>query len=111
MLGERDIGAGRPAQNNTRLGHRRGNNLRVIGLLCEALLEKIAIRSPSVQRRLYRLSCSKRCPATGPAWVDTIDTVGHWQRLRRSPRLILACGMHIYGRRGRCQALEGIWGQ
>jgi hypothetical protein len=53
MLSERALRSDRASQNDAWLGHGRGNNCRVIGLLRETSLELARFHAPGFHSRLH----------------------------------------------------------
>src|SRR5215218_579566 len=54
MFAERAIRSDRAPQNDARFGERGRNDRGIIGFLCKALVEKVRLRAPGLQRRLHR---------------------------------------------------------
>src|SRR5436309_13376320 len=53
MLAERSAGSDRAPENDARLCHGRGDDVRVVALLRRALMEEIAVCAPRFQSRFH----------------------------------------------------------
>jgi hypothetical protein len=54
MLAEGPFGADGPPEDDTRLRHGRGDDVRIVALLRRPLVEEVAVGAPCLQRGLHR---------------------------------------------------------
>jgi hypothetical protein len=53
MFAEGSVGSNRAPENDAGLCHGRGDDVRIVALLCRALVEEITVGAPRLQSRLH----------------------------------------------------------